>query len=505
MWAPTESPRHAAGRVEDDFAGTGSCAVRFPYCCPVSVETQEAVAPARGSSVRRAWLTPLVLFLATFTIFALTACRSYTHIDAHAATVESWRIAATGTPWLEGSMDRLMRENKYIGEAPNGHVVGKRMAGPVLAGIPFYLLLNRSPDVESFSRVPGGIAAAGWTAGAVLLMFLALRPRLGTRLSLGSAVVFAFGTPTWSVSANMLWTHPVTQLGLAGAAFAASRSRWWLAGVFLGVGMLGRPHVALVAALLGLGLAWSKRDLRPLVQVAVPTIGALGVLLVWNHWMFGGWSIGGAYSHQAEDAAAGFHGSAEWSGRFPQLTNLLGFFLSPDRGFLVWTPAVLLLVPAIRRGWREIPVWSKLLALGGLAYTVAQLRINYFPGGDGFYGYRHGLELLTCLVPLLGFALPWAGTSARRLLPVVAAMQVGAIMLGAVSESFLLGIDDVWTDNSLWYALREVPATAGTWMALWVMVGVVVSVMVHRGRSDNSNSTCVAEGAGHARAADRER
>ena len=90
----------------------------------------------------------------------------------------------------------------------------------------------------------------------------------------------------------MLWTHPVTQLGLAGAAFAASRSRWWLAGAFLGVGMLGRPHLALVAAILGVGMAWSKRDFKPILQVAAPTVAALGVLLVWNRWMFGLWSVG---------------------------------------------------------------------------------------------------------------------------------------------------------------------------------------------------------------------
>ncbi len=88
----------------------------------------------------------------------------------------------------------------------------------------------------------------------------------------------------------------------------------------------------------------------------------------------------------------------------------------------MWTPVVLLLLPALRRGWLEIPSWSKLLALGGFVYTCAQLRINYFPGGDGFYGYRHGLELLTCLTPMLAFALPWTRGGVRRLIPVVSAI-----------------------------------------------------------------------------------
>ena len=125
------------------------------------------------------------------------------------------------------------------------------------------------------------------------------------------------------------------------------------------------------------------------------------------------------------------------------------------------------------------PLWSEPRA-GWDRIQVVQLRINYFPGGDGFYGYRHGLELLTCLTPLLAFSLPWSGRWARRLLPVVAALQVGAIALGAVTESFLVSIDDVWTDNSLWLAVREVPAVAGTWMAVWAVVGVMASVVVHR-------------------------
>ena len=449
------------------------------------VEVHPAEGPTRRRAVPRAWLVPVVLFLVILTAFGLTACRTYSHIDAHAATVESWRIAAAGTPWLENSLDGAMRDNKFIGVAPNGHVVGMRMAGPVIAGIPFYLALNRSPDVADFSRVPGGLASAALTAGAVLLLFLALRPRVGTRVSLGTAVMFAFGTPTWSVSANMLWTHPVTQLGLAGAAYAASRGKWWLAGSFVGIGMMGRPHLALVAAVLGIGLAWAERSIRPLFALAAPSACSLALLLVWGRWMFGVWSLeGGGYGGKVAAAAGGFHGNDEWSGRWAQLTNYLGFLVAPDRGFLVWTPIVLLLVPALLRGWRSIPTWSKLLALGGLVYTAVQLRINYFPGGDGFYGYRHGLELLTCVTPMLALTFPWTGSAARRLLPVVGALQVGAIGLGAVSETFLLPLDDVWSDNSLVAAFRTVPGVAGVWMALWLLVGLVCSVAVARSLGD---------------------
>jgi len=428
--------------------------------------------------LRRTWVLPAVLYMVIFAVYGLTVSRHYFNIDAHAATVESWRIASAGNPWLENVMDRGMQQNPFISQAANGHIVGQRMAGPVLAGIPFYLLLDRDAARGGFELFPGGMAASAWTAAAVVLLFLSLRRQLGDRISLAAAVVFALATPTWSVSANMLWTHTVTQFGLAGAAYAASRQRAWLAGAFLAVAMLGRPHVAIVAAVLGIGMAISRRAWRPLVEVAAPTVSALGVLLVWNHWMFGDWSIGGAYHGRAEAAINGFHGGREWDGPYAQLVNYLGFLFSFDRGLFVWTPLLLLLVPSVVRSWRSVPSWSKWLAVGGVAYSFVQLRVNYFPGGDGFYGYRHGLELLTCLAPLFAFSVARAGRVAWLLAPIVSALQIGAIGLGAVTEGFFIDIDDVWTDNSLWLAIREAPSTALTWMLLWLMVGLVGSVLL---------------------------
>ena len=357
----------------------------------------------------------MVLFLALFSLYSATATHDMVNIDASAATVESWRIASTGEPWLEGALPPQLNDNKWVSEADNGHLVGKRMAGPVLAGIPFYLVLSHNADPETFSFVPGAIAASFWTAGSVVLLFLALRRRLQDDHALLAAAIFAVATPTWSVSANMLWTHTVTQFAIAGTAFASSRRNWWLAGLFMSFGMLGRPHLALVAAAVGLVAAAADKSIKPAVGVAVPTLGSLLFLEGWNKWMFGVWSIGGAYAGKADAAVGGFQGSEEWTGSHPQLTNYLGFLFSFDRGFLIWTPIVLLFLPAVVRARREIPAWSWGLAVGGICYTIAQLRINYFAGGEGFYGYRHGLEMLTCLVPILAFASPWLGSCPRML------------------------------------------------------------------------------------------
>lgn len=430
---------------------------------------------------RRGWVVvPVVLFLALFTVFAATASRDHMHIDAHAATVEAWHLAATGSPWLEGDLNESMASNKFIAEAPNGHVVAQRMAGPVILGVPFYWVLNNSPSPEDFSFVPGGLAASFFMAIASVLLFLSLRHRLGERVAIAATLVFALATPTWSISSEQLWTHTATQLGIAGAAYGAARRSWWLVGVFLGVGMLGRPHIALVAALVGLGVAVSRRDVRPAVQVAVPTLAALGLLAVWNHWMFGVWGIEGAYAGRAEAVVDGFQGSEEFTapeeGPSTQLINYVGFLIAPDRGLLIWSPMLLVLFPALVRAWRSLPGWSTWMLLGGVLYTVAQLRLNYFPGGDNFWGYRHGLELLTAAAPALALAVPYAGRWARRLLPAVLAAQFAAFALGATISGYFVHIDDVWRDNSLWLLARQQPLVVTVWFALCIGTAAGASV-----------------------------
>lgn len=403
------------------------------------------------------------------------------HIDTHAAAVEAWHLAATGSPWLEGDLSDQMRENIFITKVGNGHVVGARMAGPVVAAIPFYLALNNERDPDRFSFVPAALCAASLSALTLLLMFAALRSELSVWCAALAALVLGFATPMWTISANMLWTHTITQLGIAGSAYACSRQRYWLAGAFLGLGMLGRPHVALVAAVLGLGLGWKARRVQPTIALAGPTMAALAGLVLWNRWMFGEWSIGGAYEGRAVAAVEGFQGSTEWDGAYPQLTNILGFLVSPDRGLLVWTPVVGLLLPAVWRSRRQLPIWSILLAAGGIIYSFFQLRVNYFPGGDQFYGYRHALELTTCLTPALAFSLSRAGRVAKAALPWLVAVQFSAILVGALLDAYYVPLQDVWRDNSYWVAARTRPEMVGA--ALLVpLLSTALAVVVQRRR-----------------------
>ena len=66
-------------------------------------------------------MVPVALVLAVFAIFALTATRGSVSVDAHAASLEAWHIAATGSPWLDdvkGAPE--VAKDFFVGEAANG-------------------------------------------------------------------------------------------------------------------------------------------------------------------------------------------------------------------------------------------------------------------------------------------------------------------------------------------------------------------------------------------------
>jgi hypothetical protein len=194
------------------------------------------------------------------------------------------------------------------------------------------------------------------------------------------------------------------------------------------------------------------------------------VIAAWNRYVFGAWDVRSGYGQSYDAVVPGATRGLGWYAE-----NTLGFLVSPDRGILVWTPLLLLLLPAVVRGWAGTPLWSRWLAAGGVVYTASQLSLNVFHGGDVFYGYRLGLELMVCLVPLYVFSFRSVGRVARAWLPAVVGAQFAAIALGSVFDIFYVVDDEVWRDNSLWLALRTLPLLAGSFLALCFVVGVLAT------------------------------
>ena len=430
---------------------------------PRSTRPDAASATPDGALSWASRRAPWLLFGVSFLVYAATAARGLVSLDVRTAYIASWRIASSGVPWIEGlvlpDIDTHPFREVWVLEAANGHTVIGRSPGVVASGLPGYWLFGS----DGPTNTPGALTAALLTAAAVTLMFLALRVHLAQRHALLCAAVFGFATPVWSIAANGLWPHTLTVLGIAGMAWAAARDRWWLVGLFGGVVVWGRLHAAIVVAVLGLLVGIWRRQPGIVAKVGVVSVASLVPMSLWTRWMYGDWNPMSSYDTSV------FTGYAQ-DNRL-SVVNHLGFWVSPDRGLFVWTPVVLLLLPALVRSWRSLPDWSRALAMGGLAYTLVQLTFNRFSGGDNFYGYRLGLELLAAATPALALSSLALGSLARRLMGPVLGLQLLVVALGASIESFFVAADDVWTRNAFVNALALAPGIIGPLVVLFMVGG----------------------------------
>lgn len=389
-------------------------------------------------------LVPLVLFCTIACLYVLTTNPDPSP-DAYTADFAARHIAMTGDPVPDIADfplldDNVIRETWIVTTTDGREAVG-RAPGVIAAVVPAYALAS----LDSLDPLPGGITAALLSAVAVLLFFLVLRDHVGTHRALAASLLLGLATPVWTVSADAIWPHTLTTLGIVGTAWAADRGRWWLVGLCGGVMLWGRLHAAVICAVVGLGTGLTRRRPGIAVRIAVVSGAAVGLVSVWTRWMYGSWDPTSGYR------AGDFTGNVARYALDP--LNHLGFLVSADRGLLWWCPLLLVLGPTAWRRRRDLPDWSRWLAVGGVAYTVSQAVLNRFSGGDHFYGYRTSLELVVSLAPALALAAPHLPERARRWFVPVAVLQVVVIAAGAISDDMYVPVRDVWWRNAFVDAL----------------------------------------------------
>ncbi|SEB28658.1 alpha-1,2-mannosyltransferase [Nocardioides exalbidus] len=415
-------------------------------------------------------LVPLLLFVLLAGVYALTTNPDPSP-DAFTADFAGRHIALTGDPVPDISgfpyLDHNIIRETWIVETADGREAVGRAPGVIAAVVPAYALARPA----TVDPLPGGLTAALLSALAVVLFFLVLRDRIGTHAALVASGILGLATPVWSVSADAVWPHTLTTLGILGTAWAADRRRWWLVGLFGGVMLWGRLHAALVCAVVGLGPAWTRRRPAIAVRVGVVALASLGLSSVWTRWMYGSWDPTSGYR------AGDFIGNAAGYALDP--LNWLGFVVSADRGLLWWAPLLLVLGPTAWRHRGDLPDWSRWLAAGGAAYTLSQAVLNRFSGGDHFYGYRTSLELVVSLSPALALATPWLSERARRWFVPVAVLQLVLIAPGAISDDMYAKVRDVWWRNAFVDALLTRPTELLPLVALTMAVALVAVRLLH--------------------------
>ena len=351
------------------------------------------------ASARSTWL---LAFLSCAMVYAATAhWYGITNIDTVGAAWPGWELVHHGRFWLEA--EPHLPSIPWF-EMHGGHLVSNRMAGVVLVGVPAQVALAGF----DLSPVTPAILTAVVVSAAAMANLVVLLRRQGAeaRTALAAAAAVALGTGMWSNAAAELWAHGPDALWLTLTMLALQRDRLWLAGLALSPALWTRPHLALVAAAIGVWLAVSSRSLAPALKIGIPTGAALGGLVLWNRWLFGSTSIGGAYEgHTGALAATGSSGLRDFA------DSAAGSLFSPLHGALVYSPFLVVGLAAMVVGLRDCPSWMRACAAGGLGYQIVQWKVSGFTGGTGLYSYRLPLEVIVLCIPaaVLGYQRLRAG------------------------------------------------------------------------------------------------
>lgn len=418
-----------------------------------------------------------LLFPLLFLMYLATATFSQRqNIDSLSTLVPAWSLASTGR----------VHSDDYAGFTPwlvefHGHTISNRLPGAILWATPFYAVLGRGGHAATI--YPSAVASAAAAALAVFALYKALLTISTFKVAWAASLLLALGTPTWSISSDALWTHGPAQMFLALSLWAYASDRLALGGLLQGACILVRPHLAVVAACMGLGRAIRDRRITPgLIVAGTSGLGVLGLLtyyrLVYGQWtLIGGYGSLGGYGSEPGLASVG----ERINGSTPFWENLVSAAVSPGRGLLVYTPFLLLLIPGVPTAWKHSPDWVRSAAVGGIAYTAVQLWNNGY-SGEGFFAYRFMLEPLVLWAPLLTIAyVRW--TSRRRLaLSVFWLLAFAAVGFQAVASvsDFTKGPHlAIWTSTTYGPAIQMRPTLSFTLLAVAACVAAVVARRVY--------------------------
>jgi hypothetical protein len=369
------------------------------------------------------------------------------HIDAFTNVLSSWKLGTDGTFLLEDHVQ--LTGTEYYGYValvvPAGDSAASQYPpGTAVLASPLYAIWPQEaqiavisssvrPDVAPLEVLrppvaPAAITASLSVASAFGFLGIAFR-RLGggSHMALIAAFLAGLGTSAWSVAADQLWQHGPGMMWIA-LALVLSERHAIAPGFAFGAAVLTRPPTAIIAAATGLYCTWKERSLRPALGIGLGAFVGLALFLAYNNHVFGSLSVSAGYG-------TGFEEKALNGDLIAYARNIFLGAFSATRGFLIWSPFLLVLIPGLRAGWRTAPSWVRGSALGGLIYLLVQYKANRFSGGEGFFAYRYPLEALTAAAPLLYLSYKeWVAPRemATRAFAALAAASVVIHGLGAV-------------------------------------------------------------------------
>jgi len=379
--------------------------------------------------------TTLGIFVTCLLVYHATG-RAQGEADTVAAPYTAFSMVRHGSldlryyPLLRPHLGRVIRE------LADGSWISERPPGSALMAVPFmapFAALGEQPPTDIRMDHLGKLAGACSVAAAAVLMFV-ICLRLVPSAAWPVTVLFAFGTCMCSVASQALWMHGPATLWLCCALYFLSRANGYVpscrvaAGLALGLAVLTRPTVGLFA-LATAGALVAERRWRGLLWLVLGGAVPAGMLCLLN-WVYFGDVVRGAYA------------TDNWSHSPPLWLGLSGLLVAPSRGVLVYSPALLLVLPGTIRLIRERDdAWGGLRGvLVAWAIAAGATVVFYARWHDWRGGYCYGPRFLCETMPVLCllFGIGYAGLRfgwQRRIAVGLVALSVAVHLLGIFGHS----------------------------------------------------------------------
>ncbi|WP_418147282.1 hypothetical protein ABL850_11140 [Variovorax paradoxus] len=320
----------------------------------------------------------------------------------------------------------------WIQHGRGGHLVSKYPLVVPIVVAPLYIpavhylgIVGWDPHItDKVARLMEKLCASLIAAASVALMYMLLRRRSDARAACVLSLVYAFGTTTWMISSQALWTHGLAQLLIVATIWLitgrATLPRVAVAGFLCALVAANRPPDTIIALALGLlGLRWAgNRWAWFIVAGAVPVLLTLAYNL-------------GTVGHVAGAYALSVHPS-DFNDNL--LEGIAGLFFSPTRGLFVFSPFLLFVPCLLLLALRDRD--TRVLTLALCAAIAAQ--VLGYALVDWRQGIAWGPRWLTDIVPLLVWMLP----------PIVARLSGHARVLFAAACVVSIAIQAI---GAFWY------------------------------------------------------
>lgn len=392
----------------------------------------------RGRTLR--WLITrparcaIVVGLLAFAIYAATATAGLQGYDPE--------TAATAEGFVRTGDFKILPDSVYVSPGAAGEgIPGKGGTRVGRSGLPepllmsgFYLVGRGLDQVQSGGSSPRfrrlailfyNPAVSAVTAALVFLIVLRLR---SLRWAIVMAMLFALASIAWpyakiGMDNTAMLGVALTVTGVVYASAVSSVGPWVLAGIGAGLAGAAKAYEALPAVVV-LSLLWRpwreaphKRRTRLALGVLVPIVVWI-VAVGWYDWL-----RTGSLLKSGASASGDFTIAAPF--------NAVGFFISPGKGLLFYSPLIALGVLGLVNLRRQAPPLAHAFIGAVVAGTVFASTKTFWT--DETWGPRY-------LVPvawLLLLPIPWWTTTRarRRVLAVVATLAV-CVQLVAISAPY---------------------------------------------------------------------